>query len=149
MNKGMHQMAQRKQGINNALKIEFMDGIGNLNYYAYVYNDSVDNAFGVSDEMFDSRSFKSSMFVRNRCFNTACYIIERYANSPWFDSFFLDLKKAGFLIRALRSIVRHGYTKRINHDIQKHWDANFSSYFNDPIMCEIKEMFDSFDRMNK
>ena len=132
-------MAQRKQGINKIVKFKF-NLLTNTND-VWVFGQHVDDIFGINAKT--AVGFKVNIFQRIELMLHVKNIVHMHALSITNNSWFIDHQKVSFLVRMMISICKHGFSKRIKHDFEMHWNAN-PSYKLSEYMCDLKIVLDSY-----
>ena len=136
-------MAQRKQGVIKNLQInQYTD-------YEFMFRGKTfDELFGIGEYNFNFYRFKIKSWIRIEMYRLAQEIVDNHINSTYFSRNILNQKNVHVLISLLVSIAKHGFSKRIRHDFEMHWNANcLDAYGNSRFMHYVKDQFAKFDNL--
>ena len=134
-------MAQRKQGVIKNLQIK-----QSINYEFTFRGKTLEELFGIGE--YNHYSFKIKSWIRIEMYRLVQEIVGKHINSTYFSKNILNQKNVHVLISLLASIAKHGFSKRIRHDFEMHWNANcLDAYGNSRFMHYVKDQFAKFDNL--
>ena len=143
MNKEIHQMAQRKGKVTKELDIR--ENFNDIRFRRYflnclfgvgVYNPNVKTSLPIT-----KWTYKCHSMLRHSLYNMTLDIIDKHINSTYFSKNILTHKNVYVLISLMVAVARHGFSKRVQHDFEMHWNANHLQYGNSRFMLELKDRF--------
>ena len=143
--KKIHQMAQRKHGVTKVFYIQQSE-----NNVVWFRGKTLDYLFGLSHFRtndintihFERRTAKKChSMLRHSLYNMTLDIIDKHTNSTYFSKNILTHKNVYVLISLMVAVARHGFSKRVQHDFEMHWNANHLQYGNSRFMHELKDRF--------